>query len=89
MIIGVHAHPGKVMYGCDPLIPEELIQFMDKCGIEDSISLPLTNPEEEHYYYTIEQAMGDCRKYPDRLMPFANIDSRRGPNNRIFAFYDT
>ena len=86
-MIDTHAHLGKVIYGEDPLTPENLIKFMDKYGIEKSVILPLINPEEEHYYYTTEQALEGCRKYPDRFIPFVNVDPRRGSNDGNFDFY--
>ena len=86
-MIDMHAHLGKVIFGADPLTPEELIEFMDKYGIEKSVILPLVNPEEEHYYYTTEQALEDCGKYPDRFIPFVNVDPRRGSNDGNFDFY--
>ncbi|MDO9463774.1 MAG: amidohydrolase [bacterium] len=86
-MIDTHAHLGKVIYGYDPLTPKELIKFMDKYGIEKSVILPLVNPEEEHYYYTTEMALEDCKRYPDRFIPFVNIDPRRGKNNGTLDFY--
>jgi predicted TIM-barrel fold metal-dependent hydrolase len=86
-IIDFHAHLGKVIYGYDALTPEKLINFMDAYNIEKSIILPLINPEEEDYYYTTEQALCDCAKYPNRLIPFAHMDPRRGTNDGKYDFY--
>lgn len=86
-IIDVHAHLGKVMYGCPPLTVDDLLRFMDKHNIEISVVLPLVHPEEEDYYYTTEQAIADCAKHPDRLIPFANMDPRRGSNDGKYNFY--
>ena len=86
-MIDTHAHLGKVIFGADLLTPEKLIAFMDKYGIEKSVILPLINPEEEHYYYTTEQALEDCKKYPNRFIPFVNVDPRRGSNDGNYDFY--
>jgi len=86
-MIDFHAHLGKVMHGYPPLTTEKLLRFMDKHAIEQSVVLPLVAPEEEDYYYTTEQALEDCAKYPDRLIPFANMDPRRGENNGTYDFY--
>ncbi len=86
-IIDFHAHLGKVMHNYSPLTVEDLIRFMDKYDIEKSIVLPLVNPEEEDYPYTTEQALIDCAKHPDRLIPFANVDPRRGSNDGRYDFY--
>jgi len=87
MIIDVHAHLGKVMHGFAPLTPEKLLRFMDAHGIEKSVILPLVAPEEEDYYYTTEQALADCAAHPDRLIPFANMDPRRGRNDGSYDFH--
>jgi len=70
-----------VMHGYAPLTTEKLLRFMDAQGIEKSVVLPLVAPEEEDYYYTTEQALADCARHPDRLIPFANMDPRRGSND--------
>ena len=86
-MIDFHAHLGRVMHGWEPLAVDELIAFMDAYGIEKSIILPLVAPEEEDYYYTTEQALEDCARHPDRLIPFANMDPRRGSNDGSYDFY--
>lgn len=86
-MIDFHAHLGKVIHGYPPLTSENLLRFMDEHGIEVSVVLPLIAPEEEDYYYTTEQALEDCAKYPDRLIPFANMDPRRGSNDGNYDFY--
>ncbi|MBN1446211.1 MAG: amidohydrolase family protein [Candidatus Omnitrophica bacterium] len=86
-IIDFHAHLGKVIYGYPALTVDKLLKFMDRRGIEKSVILPLVAPEEEDYYYTTEQAVEDCAKHADRLIPFANIDPRRGSNDGAYDFY--
>ncbi len=86
-IIDFHAHLGKVVHGYPPLTVEKLLHFMDEHGIEMSVVLPLVHPEEEDYYYTTEQALEDCARHPDRLIPFANIDPRRNSNDGCYDFY--
>lgn len=86
-MIDFHAHLGKVIHGSPPLTVEKLLRFMDQYGIEKSVILPLVAPEEEDYYYTTEQALADCAGHPDRLIPFANMDPRRGSNDGQYDFY--
>lgn len=86
-MIDFHAHLGKVVYGYPALTVEKLLRFMDQYGIEKSVILPLVAPEEEDYYYTTEQALADCARHPDRLIPFANMDPRRGGNDGHYDFY--
>lgn len=85
-MIDFHAHLGKVIHGFPALTVEKLLRFMDGHGIEKSVVLPLVAPEEEDYYYTTEQALADCASHPDRLIPFANMDPRRGPNDGSYDF---
>ena len=87
MIIDFHAHLGKVLHGHAPLSVEKLLRFMDAWRIEKSVILPLVSPEEEDYYYTTEQALADCARHPDRLVPFAGVDPRRGSNDGEYDFY--
>ena len=87
MIIDFHAHLGRVIHGCESLTVEKLLRFMDAHDIATSVILPLVAPEEEHYYYTTEQALLDCAAHPDRLIPFANVDPRRGSNDGRYDFY--
>jgi hypothetical protein len=86
-IIDFHAHLGYVIHGSEPLTVERLLRAMDAHGIDRSVVLPLVAPEEEDYYYTTEQALADCARCPDRLIPFANMDPRRGQNDGSYDFY--
>jgi len=86
-MLDFHAHLGKVMHGQPPLTVEKLLRYMDTYGIEQAVVLPLVSPEEEDYSYTTEQALADCATHPDRLIPFANMDPRRGRNDGSYDFY--
>ncbi|MGC8976469.1 MAG: amidohydrolase family protein [Candidatus Ratteibacteria bacterium] len=80
-MIDYHVHIGKIFYGRKPLTPKKLIDTMDKYGIEKAVILPIENPEETHWYNTSDNVLNVCKKYKDRLIPFCNIDPRRGMNN--------
>ncbi|MDK1032590.1 MAG: hypothetical protein QGD94_11320, partial [Planctomycetia bacterium] len=86
-IIDFHAHLGKLMHGETTLSLEKLLRFMDANGIEKSVILPMVSPEEVDYPYTTEQALADCARHPDRLIPFANIDPRQKSNSGTHDFY--
>jgi hypothetical protein len=75
-----------VLRGREALTAENLLRFMDAHGIELACVLPLVSPEEEDYVYSTEQALDDCSRYPDRLIPFANVDPRRGSNDGHYDF---
>lgn len=79
-MIDFHTHIGKIFYGRKPLTAKKLIETMDEKGIEKAVVLPIENPEETHWYQTTEQIIRKCKVFPDRLIPFCNIDPRRGTN---------
>jgi predicted TIM-barrel fold metal-dependent hydrolase len=87
-MIDYHVHIGKIFYGRKPLTPKRLIKKMDEIGIEKAVILPIENPEETHWYNTSENVLKVCKKYKERLIPFCNVDPRRGLNseNEKFIF---
>lgn len=85
-IIDFHAHPGKVNRGYPPLTVDKLLRFVDQRDIEWSIILFLVHPQED-YQDTTKQALDDDARHPGRLIPFANIDPRRGPHDGSYDFY--
>jgi len=54
------------------------LKRMDDLGISIAVVLPIENPEETEFYVTTESVLRAVRKYPDRLIPFCNVDPRRG-----------
>jgi len=75
-MIDIHMHIGR-LYFEPPLEPEYLLDFMDKNNIEKAVLLPIENPEDTSYYVTTEYVLEICKKYPDRFIPFCNVDPRR------------
>lgn len=80
-MIDFHTHIGKVFYGRKVLTAKKLVETMDKYGIKKSVVLPIENPEETHWYSTTDYVLRNCKRYSDRLIPFCNVDPRRGLNN--------
>ena len=76
-MIDIHTHIGKLGLR-RPLKPYQLLKFMDRNGIEKAAVLPIENPEETFYYVTTEEVLKVCKRHPDRLIPFCNVDPRRG-----------
>ncbi|MCM8771859.1 MAG: amidohydrolase family protein [Candidatus Omnitrophica bacterium] len=85
-MIDFHVHIGKIFYGRKPLTPKKLIKRMNEKGIEKAVILPIENPEETHWYNTSENVLKICKKYRERLIPFCNVDPRRGLNNENEKF---
>lgn len=85
MIIDIHTHITcerfpEYVQGLErnPFDAKILVKRMDMEGIDKSVVLPLSNPENEGYFgvASTRETITACRKYPDRLIPFCNIDPR-------------
>ena len=85
-MIDIHTHIGKLMFK-EELKPSQLLKFMDRNGIEKAVVLPIENPEETYYYVTTDEVLKTCKKHPDRLIPFCNVDPRRGNSDTSTDFY--
>ena len=80
MFIDIHAH--MYLYPCPPqdgrtqfCTPEQVLKRYDELGIDKGIILPLIGPEE-YLPQSNQEVLEICRKYPDRFIPFCNIDPR-------------
>lgn len=61
-------------------LPEQLLARFDATGVEKAILLPLVSPEARLGIQTTEEILGICRQWPDRFVPFCNIDPRMVTN---------
>ena len=85
MFIDIHTH--TYLYPCPPqdgrtqfCTPEQVLARYDELGIDKGIILPLIGPEE-YLPQSNQEVLEICRKYPDRFIPFCNIDPH-GIHNR-------
>ena len=88
MIVDAHAHIGDFRTGPDdPRLPmswPDLIARLDEEGIDKAILLPVYNasPEGAPLGMICNQGMSvydqvvDAARYPDRIIPFGNVDPR-------------
>jgi uncharacterized protein len=90
MIIDIHQHITDKNYpqfselvAHGSFTAKELLEDMDKWGIDKSVILPLTNPENIDYFGVTgnQETIQECQKHSDRLIPFCNIDPRSLMNN--------
>lgn len=82
MIIDIHTHLGRLTRYDVPVTAEELIENMDKWGIDKSVVLPLdATPEGSTFWFTTEQVLEVYQKYPDRIIPFCKLDPRQIDNS--------
>ena len=103
MFIDIHAHvyknPAPFMSpllsdGYEPRFynPEELIARYDELGIEKGVMLPVVSPEI-YLPQSNEEVLEICEKYPDRLIPYCNVDPRAltnsadAPLDRALQYY--
>ena len=75
-MIDVHTHIGRVWHGRPWLTAGKLVRWMDRHGIEMACVMAVENPEELHYYVPTPYILKSCRRHPDRLIPFCNVDPR-------------
>ena len=76
--IDLHVHIGKVLFSRPGLSVSYLLNWMDKMDIEKACVMAVENPEEIDYYVTSERVIRSCHLHLDRLIPFCNVDPRRG-----------
>ena len=82
MFIDIHVHTTYWKRKSEPpyfyslAAPEELIAGYDSIGVEKAALLPLVSPEAQCQHQSNEEILAICAKYPDRFVPFCNIDPR-------------
>ena len=86
MFIDDHLHTVCKKYAtrpeaCNFASPEELIDLMDRTGVDMGVLLPVVHAECGLQYSTTENILDICRVYPDRFIPFCNIDPRWNHNS--------
>jgi uncharacterized protein len=87
MFIDIHVHttsmPSINIPGSEQTLatPEQLIEMYDTVGIERGVLLPNANPEGIWCVQSNEEILAIVERYPDRFIPFCNIDPRLWTNN--------
>lgn len=85
MFIDLHGHAFRDPYpGPDgkPVFstPEQLLARYDELGVEKGALLPIVNPEV-YLPQSNEEILSIARQYPDRFIPYCNIDPRAVTNS--------
>jgi len=94
MFIDIHAHAYRK---CPPFLcrfatAEQLIERYDKEGIEKGAVLPIVSPEI-YFPQANEDILEMAEQYPDRIIPFCNVDPRvltnsaDAPLDRVLGHY--
>ncbi|HBR19415.1 MAG: hypothetical protein A2Y13_04495 [Planctomycetes bacterium GWC2_45_44] len=83
MIIDIHEHAylfEQINYlpnASDSFLTvEKLLSIMDAKGIDKAVLLPLANAESPAPVQNVGELLQICKLYPERFIPFCNIDPR-------------
>ncbi len=87
MFIDIHAHAYRKtpVFGCSFCTAEQLIEEYDKLDIDMGVVQPIVSPEV-YSPQSNEDVLDMAEKYPDRIIPFCNIDPRGGKNSPTTNF---
>lgn len=93
MFIDIHVHCCKPRHpkitrpgGSHYPHPERLIEMMDENGINMACIMVTLSPEWRYTMVTVEEILEICAMYPDRLIPFCNMDPRYLRNDETADF---
>lgn len=94
MFIDIHAHAYRkpVPFVVQFCTAEQLIERYDELGIEKGVLLPIVSPEI-YIPQANEDILDMAEKYPDRFIPYCNVDPRaltnsaEAPLDRILSYY--
>lgn len=87
MLIDIHAHAYRFpqKFVCEFCSAEQLLERWDELGISKGVVLPIVNPEV-YLPQSNEDILEMAEKYPDRIIPFCNVDPRSIKNNAYSDF---
>ena len=82
MFIDIHAHAYRrpVPFVVQFCTPEQVLQRYDEAGIEKGALLPIVSPEI-YLPQANEDILDMAAQYPDRFIPFCNVDPRALTNS--------
>lgn len=88
MIIDIHSHVYKypIPYVTRFLDPEELIKKYDEAGVKKAVLLPVVN-NEIYFPQSVDEILEIAKAYPDRFIPYCNIDPRAMTNSANAPLY--
>ena len=98
MFIDIHVHAQRVpgpprANNRDFSSPEWLLERYSKLRVEKAVLLPLVSPECRYTLTTTEDNLEIAERYPDRFIPFCNLDPRAmtdrpdAPLDQILSYY--
>ncbi len=93
MFIDIHTHvtnrpTTRRPDGSTYTTPGELLAMLDSLGIARAVLLPVMSPEGNHHPVTTEEVLEIAAAFPERFVPFCNIDPRQIGNSPDVDFRD-
>jgi len=82
--IHVHARNSRPIFRKHPKerpLAHEIIDMMDRHGIDAAVVLCACSPEQRTFFDTTEDIVETCRRFADRLIPFCGLDPRMVANS--------
>lgn len=93
MLIDIHTHCCKPRHprvtrpsGATYPTPEQLVGMLDDAGIDKAVVLIASSPEKRYTVLGPEEILDICAGYPERLIPFCNLDPRFLTNDTTADF---
>ena len=81
MFIDIHTHVYRVRPVVYPFCtPEELLKRYDEMKVDYAVLLPIVSPEV-YFPQSVEDIVEISQKYPDRFIPYCNVDPRSYQNS--------
>lgn len=81
LVVDVHTHLVRGRFPPwgpeESLTPEQMIDRMNRTGVDVSVLLPLEAPDSFGELYLTHEALADAARYPERLVAFCHADPRR------------
>lgn len=81
LVVDIHTHCVRGHFppweSDQTLTPEQLVDRMNRNGVDVSVLLPLEAPDAFGEAYPTHQAIEDAARFPERLVAFCHADPRR------------
>lgn len=91
-MIDTHTHlhyTGRLPGERPGISAEQLVNTMDQRGIDKSVVLPIESPEIVTGCCTTEQVVAAARMFPERIIPFVQIDPRTPRSDELIEHFVT
>jgi len=92
-MIDIHTHlnlVGRLPDESRAIGAEQLVDTMNRVGIDQSVLLPIESPDAHvPCYFMTEDALAAAAQYPERLIPFISVDPRMQRTDELIEYFAT